>query len=335
MYIANPIYDSVFKYLLDDNKIAMLVLSTLIDKEVVELSLKPTESLWRADEAQVKYTVFRMDFSAKVKMEDGSLNAVIIELQKAKLPNDIIRFRRYLASAYRDTENVRKEVNSSGKSRSVGIPIIAVYILGHLLEGINVPTLRVGRNYIDAATGKEIKTKNEFVEGITHDALIVQLPALRNKRRTSLEQMLALFDQTASRPGDIHLLNIKEEEVPQKYRAVFRRLLQAAQTPEIQTLMDEEDEYLDSLMDYERTIAEKETALAEKETALAEKDIALAEKDIALAEKDAALAEKETALAEKDTVIAVNKHALAEKNNKIAENEHIIAELRKKLKIKK
>ena len=318
MYIANPIYDSVFKYLLDDNKVAKLVLSTLIDKEVVELSLKPTENLLRAEEAHVKYTVFRMDFSAKVKMDDGSLNAVIIELQKAKLPNDIIRFRRYLASAYRDSDNVRKIEQESGVARSIAIPIIAVYILGHKLEGINVPTLRVSRSYVDAATGKGIEKRNEFIEGITHDAVVVQLPALKSHRRTSLEQMLALFDPSAKKPGDKQLLDIKEEEIPPKYRDVFRRLLQAAQTPAIQTLMDEEDEYLDSLMDYERALAVRDNKLAEKECVIAEKNGALAEKDSALAEKDSALAEKDSALAEKDSLIA--------------ENERIIAELKKKLK---
>jgi hypothetical protein len=310
MYIANPIYDSVFKYLLDDHKVAKLVLSTLIDKEVVELSVKPTESLSRAEEAHVKYTVFRMDFSAKVKLEDGSLSAVIIELQKAKLPNDIIRFRRYLASAYRDSENVRKIEPESGVTKSVAIPIIAVYILGHMLEGIDAPTLRVGRTYVDAATGKDIKTRNEFIEGITHDALVVQLPALKNRRRTSLEQMLALFDPSARKPGDHQLLNVKEEEISPKYKAVLRRLLQAAQTPRIQTLMDEEDEYLDSLMDYERELAKRDSELAKRDSELAKRDSELAKRDCELAKRDSELAKRDTVIAEQERLIAEFKKKL-------------------------
>ncbi|MBF0548852.1 MAG: hypothetical protein HQM08_30810 [Candidatus Riflebacteria bacterium] len=320
MYIANPIYDSVFKYLLNDNKVAKIVLSTLINKEVVELSLKPTENLFRADEALVKYTVFRMDFSAKVKMEDGSYKAVIIELQKAKLPNDIIRFRRYLASVYRDPENVKKTGSDKETFKAVAIPIMAVYILGHLLEGIDVPTIRVDRNYIDAATGKEIFARNEFIEGITHDALIIQLPALKNKRRTSLERMLALFDPSAQKPDDQHLLSIKEEDVPVKYRPVFRRLLQAALTPEIQRLMDEEDEYLDSLMDYERALAIKDSALAEKDSVIAKKDSTIAEKEGVIAKKDSAIAEKDSVIASKDKILS--------------DYERVIAELKKKLESK-
>ncbi|MDR3671901.1 MAG: hypothetical protein P4L36_13720, partial [Holophaga sp.] len=40
MRIANPIYDVVFKYLLDDEKVARVVLSALLDKEVLERLLE-------------------------------------------------------------------------------------------------------------------------------------------------------------------------------------------------------------------------------------------------------------------------------------------------------
>ena len=43
MHIANPIYDVVFKYLLDDEKVARLLLSALLGKEVLELQFRPTE----------------------------------------------------------------------------------------------------------------------------------------------------------------------------------------------------------------------------------------------------------------------------------------------------
>ncbi|MBF0548195.1 MAG: hypothetical protein HQM08_27410 [Candidatus Riflebacteria bacterium] len=325
MYIANPIYDSVFKFLLDDNKVAKIILSALIGQKVVELAFKPTEHLERAEEAGVKYTIFRMDFSAKVQIEDGSLNTVIIELQKAKLPDDILRFRRYLASAYKDKENIRKVETEQGKSTSVAIPIIAVYILGHPLKGIEAPVVRIGRSYIDAATGDEIKTKHEFIEGISHNALIIQLPALKQRRRTSLEKLLALFDPSSKKADDEHLLNIKEEDVPLKYRSVFRRLLKAAQTPEIQMQMEDEDEYLESLMNYERALAIQDNLIAEKNKALVAKDKELAESKKMVAEKNNSLAEKINALVEKDK-------ALVAKDKELAENRSIIEALKKKLK---
>ena len=43
MHIANPIYDVVFKYLMEDNEIAKLMVSSIICEEVVWLDPKPQE----------------------------------------------------------------------------------------------------------------------------------------------------------------------------------------------------------------------------------------------------------------------------------------------------
>jgi hypothetical protein len=40
MLIANPIYDVVFKYLMEDNKIAKLIISKIINDEIIELNAK-------------------------------------------------------------------------------------------------------------------------------------------------------------------------------------------------------------------------------------------------------------------------------------------------------
>ena len=66
MRIANPIYDVVFKYLLDDKEVARLVLSALLGKEVLELQFRPTEvhhEAARPDGTQL--LVLRMDFAAR------------------------------------------------------------------------------------------------------------------------------------------------------------------------------------------------------------------------------------------------------------------------------
>ena len=43
MRVANPIYDVVFRYLLDDNKIAKPYVSKITGLDVVSLSLRPSE----------------------------------------------------------------------------------------------------------------------------------------------------------------------------------------------------------------------------------------------------------------------------------------------------
>ena len=41
--VANPIYDSVFKYMMEDERIARTILSALLKKEVVEVQIRRNE----------------------------------------------------------------------------------------------------------------------------------------------------------------------------------------------------------------------------------------------------------------------------------------------------
>ena len=43
MEIANPIYDVVFKYMMEDNSVAKLLVSSIIGEKVVSLESKPQE----------------------------------------------------------------------------------------------------------------------------------------------------------------------------------------------------------------------------------------------------------------------------------------------------
>lgn len=45
MLIANPIYDTVFRYLMGNLNVAKLMLSVLLEKEIVELEFLPSEIL--------------------------------------------------------------------------------------------------------------------------------------------------------------------------------------------------------------------------------------------------------------------------------------------------
>ena len=81
IYIANPIYDVVFKFMMDDNKVARKFISAIIHEEVVELEFAHTEIPYFADKG---LTVCHIDFSAKIAIP-GGFKIVTIELQKAKL----------------------------------------------------------------------------------------------------------------------------------------------------------------------------------------------------------------------------------------------------------
>ena len=272
--IANPIYDVVFKYLMNDEKVAKLLLSAIIGREVVSLEFRPTEHHFPVGEL---LAVLRMDFSARIVDENGGQELVIIELQKAKLASDIMRFRRYLGEQYANKENMVREPAPEYPYRKA-LPILSIYFLGHTLEHTKAPVVRVNRHYSDAATGERIREKEAFIESLTHDSVIIQIPYLKGSRRTELEQLLALFDQSSA-TDDPHFLAINESDLPERYRPLLRRLQKAIADPAVRQSMDAEDDLIEEIKDYQRLITEKESIITEKESIITEKESIITEKD--------------------------------------------------------
>ena len=99
--VANPIYDSVFKYLMEDERIARTVLSALLKKEAVEVQIRRNEY---TNGYRDNISMFRIDFGARVRQDDGSLRLVLIELQKTWLETETLRFRQYLGAQYSTTQ---------------------------------------------------------------------------------------------------------------------------------------------------------------------------------------------------------------------------------------
>ncbi|MCP5102769.1 MAG: hypothetical protein GY950_05305, partial [bacterium] len=309
------IYDVVFKYLMEDNNIARLIISTIIKQNVVSLEFRPQE---RTVELQPgSLTVYRLDFSAKIETPQGH-KTVLIELQKAKFPTDVIRFRKYLGEQYKSEENIYKKKvirKHLGKRVEIeenkAIPILCIYFLGYPLEHFHIPVIRVQRECYNDATDEKLVGREEFIEGLTHDSFIIQVSYLRDDLKTELEKMLSIFDQRKiSSSSNHHILNIKEENYPEKYRPIIRRLRHAAAEQGVRDRMDMEDEITDELNNMSRVIEQQKEILIEAEIALEQNKAALEEKDktleqnkAALEEKDKTLEEKEKALEEKEKLI--------------------------------
>jgi hypothetical protein len=342
--IANPVYDVVFKYLMEDNAAAKLVVSSIIGEKVVHLEPKPQERITEKSEKKKKedkkgatkveelpLTIYRLDFSAKIKTPDGH-KIVIIEMQKASLPTDIMRFRSYLGKQYSDVSNAV----SCDDGTSEPVQIYAIYFLGKDLGICDTPVLSITPEVRDVATQQIVEARSRFIDLLNHKEWVIQISCLKKRRRNDLEQLLSIFDQS-NRTSDVHILNVREEDFPEKYRPVIRRLKMAASSTEVKRQMAEEDDVLRYLKDIlrgahhegreemkkemDKLIEEKDQALDENRIALNEKDQALAEKDQALNEKDQALNEKDQALAEKDQTLAEKAQALEAALARIAQLE--------------
>ena len=68
MKIANPVYDTVFKYLMEDERIARTILSALLKKDVVAVEVRPHEY---SNDNHDSLSVFRIDFGATIRDAEG------------------------------------------------------------------------------------------------------------------------------------------------------------------------------------------------------------------------------------------------------------------------
>jgi len=321
MLIANPIYDTVFKYLMEDSRVARLIISTIIDAEIDELVFTPRERT--AHIPSLGVTVFRLDFSAVIRTVEGERRNVLIELQKADGGEDVRRFRRYLAENYyerptpfpgshktltgecfggtpaHDAKVVDKQTKAgpvpvkTDKPEKAILPIISIYILGETLPTLKgYSAIKVKRRYLDAVTGEEITKRVPFIESLTHDSYVVQLSELNARRRNRLEQLLSLFEQV----NMVEKQHLKEftECLPKEFQPILERLIRAALDRRILEEMIVEDDVLTQWKEKERKFEQQlEEAKAREEEERRQKEEAKVREEEAKAREEVALAEIE------------------------------------------
>ena len=282
MVIANPIYDTVFKYLMEDTRIARTILSALLQKDVVDLHVRPHEY---SNSQRDTLSVFRIDFGATVREADGTERLILIELQKTWLPTETLRFRQYLGVHYSNPENITQDGNA--------LPTVAVYLLGHQIGDIEEPVIYVNHQSYDY--NGHLVTKgmpNAFVESLTHNSIIVQIPLLHGQINNRLDKVLSVFDQSRKSAQSQQMLNIDENlyaDDDVEMNRILRRLLMAATDAKLRHNMNVEDEYFSIIEKQDTEILMKNREIAEKTVQLEEKTVQLEEKTVQLEEKDALL----------------------------------------------
>lgn len=262
VYVANPLYDAVFKYLMEDNRIAKTILSALLKKKVIDVKIRRNEyaNLTRRE----SISMFRIDFAATVLDEDNQPHLMLIELQKTWLPTETLRFRRYLALQYNNEENMRKEEH--GK---YAIPMVAIYLLGHCVGEIEEPVIYVNHHAYNY-DGKKVEAgiPDPFVESLQHDSIIVQIPLSHSRVNNRLEKVLCLFDQTnVADNKKVIKVDDKQFEGDNDMEYIVRRLQSAAADPDMRYQMNVEDEFF-SILEEKDTLIMQLNELKEKDEML-------------------------------------------------------------------
>jgi len=313
IHVANPIYDSVFKYLMEDERIARTILSALLKKEVVEVQIRRNEY---TNGFRDNISMFRIDFGARIREADGSLRLILIELQKTWLETETLRFRQYLGAQYANPENmVHEEMRPP-----YGIPMVAVYILGHRVGNINVPVLYVNHKSYDY-DGHEVTQglPDPFVDSLVHDSIIVQIPLLHGQINNRLYKVLSVFDQTNKEKDNRQLVELDEanyqDDADMQY--ILHRLIMASGDAQLRQDMNVEDEYFQAIEDRDTAIMSRDKMIKEKDQQISQQNQQLSQKDQQLSQKDQQLSQKDQQLSQKDQQLSQKDQQLSQKDQQL------------------
>ena len=263
MLIANPIYDNVFKYLMEDLEIAKGVLSTIMNTEIDHLTFLAQESVTKIES---KFFFYHLDFIARIRQENCKYKTILIEMQKTNIPYDIMRFRRYLGNQYRRQDEI---ILDDGSVKTGPLPIVNIYLLGFYLSKTLPAVIKIDRRYIDVLHGTEITERNDFIECLSHDSYVIQVPALKMELRSRLEYVLSIFMQENFVKEDNHLKDYPYETDDDLMKKILRKLEMAAADKELVRQMEVEEmaysEYAATVGIYEKKLQEKEKIIDEKD----------------------------------------------------------------------
>ena len=276
--IANPIFDIVFKYLMEDEGIALTFLSALLKKDVISVEMRRNEY---SNQTRDNLSNFRIDFGARVRETDGSERLILIELQKNWVETEILRFRQYVSVQYSNTENME-----TGEGSHYAIPMVSVYLLGHRIQNLKESVLYVSRKCYDYY-GNEVTEglPDRFIDSLTHDSIVVQIPRITGRRQNRLESVLSVFNQ--SLVGDSRqILNIDEASYgdDSELTRIIRRLQSAAVNKEIRQNMTVEEEFFSAIDTRDAAIAARDAAIATRDATIADRDSMISSQESIIAD---------------------------------------------------
>ena len=310
--IANPIYDSVFKYLMEDERIAKTILSALLKKDVVSIEARPHEY---TNQARDKISMFRIDFSATVRESDGSEHLILIELQKTWLETETLRFRQYLGAQYSDKRNIRHDSHDG-----FAIPMVTIYLLGHRVGNIEVPVVYVNHKSYDY-DGNEVKKgiPDPFIESLVHNSIIVQIPLLRGQVNNHLYKVLSVFDQTQVSDSSHHLLSLdgKYYEGDDNMEYIVHKLTEAAASAELRQDMNVEDEFFSAIENRDTAIMNRDKKIKDQDKKIKDQDKKIKDQGEKIKDQDEKIKDQDEKIKDQDEKIKERDKTLSEKNNQL------------------
>jgi hypothetical protein len=310
MIIANPLYDVVFKSLMEDAEIAKEIISTLIGEEILELHPRPQESVITVqDDRSYGVTLCRLDFAAVARSPDGATRKILVEVQKSKIGSEVRRFREYLARHYKHPEVA---FDSDGSKIESDPHIVAIYILGFNLAPGVPPYAKVDRKYIDAVSREAVDCRDDFIESLTHDMFVLQTRRIPHAAKCELERLLAVFSQSDFTDDTGHTIAFPDRltQVKSKmFQRILRQLTRLGADRGVREKMEVEDRsYAEFEHILQKRVAEIKAGIADerrqKEEAMRREEEAMRREEEERRQKEEALRHGEEERRQKEEALA-------------------------------
>jgi hypothetical protein len=316
---------------MENNRIARYFVETIIGQPVESITVSAQEythfkattentagaaSEFTSEEIEKieieKLSIIRYDFVAIIRTPEGH-KKVLIEIQKARNIIDIMRFRTYLAEQYKRKD----KIEVSGIEVEEPLPVITIYLLGFKLPETDAVAIHVKRTCHDMIAETVLQIKSRFIECLTHDSYIVQIPQITGKVRTRLERLLSVFEQNhfidEIRGRKEYCYDVDDENI----RYILDLLYHTGADPETQKAIEEEQR---SNEFWQKNVVEKNEKIASQAKELEEKGKELEEQGKELEEKGNTITELQQENAEQAKALAQQAAKIAELERKYGQS---------------
>ena len=229
-HVVNPIYDTVFKYIMQDEKVAKVLIGNILKTKVVSIQMNNNEYAAMLPDGK---KVFKLDFSATILDKLGKQQLVHIEVQKALEEGEIMRFRHYLGAIYMDATKKYQETITNPKTNEQitvehPLPIHTIYILGHELGSGLSNSVMHGENIFKDQDGNliQIPENNDYINGLTHTVTFVIAPLTKKNVKTHLDRLLSIFSDCEPNKEEIEIDEYFDDS--DDYRTLMKALQKAS-----------------------------------------------------------------------------------------------------------
>ena len=174
MTIANPLYDTIFKKLMENDRVAKFFIGTLLDQNIHALQVITQEfpnpgdvdkissgtigSKEQQSQEVSSKNFFQLDFIVTILTDTGEPEKVHVEIQKIK---NFIEPR--MLSNFQAVHYNRRGTFDYEKRK---LPSITIYILGFNLPEIQSACIKLENTYEDLISNKMINHKIDFIPKI-------------------------------------------------------------------------------------------------------------------------------------------------------------------------